>query len=58
MHLKLLWILILIYASLRGALFYAQYHGSPSPELRKLAEQHFTSEDIDRGFEYSRRASG
>lgn len=58
MHLKIFWAAIVLYLILRAVLFYAQYKGSPSPELRARVEKHFTGEDIEKGFEYGRRGFG
>lgn len=52
---KLFWLVIVLYVVLRGFLYYAQYNGSQSPELRGKAEIHFSAEEIERGFAYSRR---
>ena len=55
MSVRLFWIAVAAYLGLRGALFFFQYQGSHSAELRGRVEKHFSAEDISRGFEYSRR---
>jgi len=58
MYVRLFWLVIAVYVLLRGALYYAQYHGSPSETLRRRVEGSFSPEDIRRGFEYARRGLG
>lgn len=53
---RLLGLAVLLYFLLRGALYAAAYAGSSSSELRRRVEKHFASADIERGFEYARRA--
>lgn len=53
---KIIWVAIAVYFLLRAVLYIAAYRGSSSGDLRQRVERHFTAEDIQRGFEYARRA--
>lgn len=55
---KLLGLAVLLYFLLRGLFFAAAYWGSSSRELRQRVAKHFAPADIERGFEYARRAYG